>query len=56
MSNPGDADATPITSLKQLADHIAAGCKPPAQFRMEVQPLSRVAIECQPAHTSFSSS
>jgi glutamate--cysteine ligase len=34
MSNPGDADATPITSLKQLADHIAAGCKPPEQFRI----------------------
>jgi glutamate--cysteine ligase len=34
MSNPGDADATPITSLRQLADHIAAGCKPKAQFRM----------------------
>jgi len=34
MSNPGDADATPITSLKQLADHIAAGCKPPADFRI----------------------
>ena len=29
MSNPGDADATPITSLKQLADYLAAGCKPP---------------------------
>ena len=24
----------PITSLKQLADHIAAGCKPPEQFRI----------------------
>jgi glutamate--cysteine ligase len=34
MSNPGDADATPITSLKQLADHIAAGCKPPERFRI----------------------
>jgi glutamate--cysteine ligase len=34
MSNPGDTDATPITSLKQLADHIAAGCKPPDQFRI----------------------
>ncbi len=34
MSNPGDADATPITSLKQLADHIAAGCKPPGRFRI----------------------
>ena len=29
MSNPGDADDTAITSLKQLADHLAVGCKPP---------------------------
>ena len=28
MSNPGDADDTPIASVQQLADHIAAGCKP----------------------------
>ena len=28
MSNPGDTDATPITSVRQLAEHIAAGCKP----------------------------
>jgi glutamate--cysteine ligase len=34
MSNPGDADSTPITSLQQLADHIAAGCKPAEQFRI----------------------
>lgn len=34
MSNPGDADSTPITSVRQLADHIAVGCKPPAQFRI----------------------
>ncbi|HTI80893.1 MAG TPA: glutamate--cysteine ligase [Acetobacteraceae bacterium] len=34
MSNPGDADATPITSLKQLADYLAAGCKPAAAFRL----------------------
>jgi glutamate--cysteine ligase len=34
MSNPGDADATPITSLRQLADYLAAGCKPPEQFRI----------------------
>jgi glutamate--cysteine ligase len=34
MSNPGDTDATAITSLKQLADHIAAGCKPPERFRI----------------------
>jgi len=34
MSNPGDGDATPITSIRQLADHIAAGCKPAAEFRI----------------------
>jgi glutamate--cysteine ligase len=32
MSNPGDSDATAITSTGQLADYIAAGCKPRAQF------------------------
>ncbi len=32
MSNPGDADATPITSVRQLADHIAVGCKPRDRF------------------------
>jgi len=34
MSNPGDGDATPITSIRQLAEHFAAGCKPAAQFRI----------------------
>ena len=34
MSNPGDADATPITSLGQLADYIAEGCKPATSFRV----------------------
>jgi glutamate--cysteine ligase len=34
MSNPGDADSTPITSLRQLVDYVAAGCKPPDQFRI----------------------
>jgi glutamate--cysteine ligase len=34
MSNPGDTDATAITSLRQLTDHIAAGCKPREQFRI----------------------
>jgi len=34
MSNPGDGDATPITSLQQLADHIAVGCKPEGEFRI----------------------
>ncbi len=34
MSNPGDADATPITSLGQLADYIAEGCKPAPLFRI----------------------
>ena len=34
MSNPGDADTTPIESVQQLADFIAAGCKPSAEFRI----------------------
>jgi glutamate--cysteine ligase len=34
MSNPGEADATPITSMRQLAEFIAAGCKPREQFRI----------------------
>ena len=34
MSNPGDADATPLTSIQQMADHLAAGCKPPKDFRI----------------------
>ncbi len=32
MSNPGDGDATPITSLTELADYIAAGGKPRAAW------------------------
>jgi glutamate--cysteine ligase len=34
MSNPGEADATPIHSVRQLADYIAAGCKPREQWRI----------------------
>jgi glutamate--cysteine ligase len=34
MSNPGDADTTPITSVAQLAAFIAEGCKPAEQFRI----------------------
>ncbi len=34
MSNPGDADATPLTSVRQMADYLAAGCKPAEQFRI----------------------
>jgi len=34
MSNPTDADTTPIASVRQLADYIAAGCKPPADWRI----------------------
>lgn len=34
MSNPGDGDATPITSLRQLADYLAVGCKPRTDFRI----------------------
>ncbi len=32
MSNPGDADATPIEQVGQLADYIAVGCKPAERF------------------------
>lgn len=34
MSNPGEGDATPISSLQQLADYLAVGCKPRARFRL----------------------
>ena len=34
MSNPGDADSTPITSVRQLADYIAVGGKPRERFRI----------------------
>ena len=34
MSNPGDADDTPIASVRQLAEHIAAGCKPRSEYRI----------------------
>jgi glutamate--cysteine ligase len=34
MSNPGDADDTPITSVQQMAEYFAAGCKPHAEFRI----------------------
>ncbi len=34
MSNPGDADTTPIGSVQQLADYIAAGCKPKSEYRI----------------------
>src|SRR6201996_1007612 len=34
MSNPGDADDTPISSIQQMAEYLAAGCKPHAQFRI----------------------
>ncbi len=34
MSNPGDEDATPITGVRQLADTLAAGCKPRQDWRI----------------------
>ena len=34
MSNPGDTDATPVTSVRQLAEYLAAGCKPRAEWRI----------------------
>lgn len=34
MSNPGEADITPIRSVGQLADYMVAGCKPREQWRI----------------------
>jgi glutamate--cysteine ligase len=34
MSNPGDEDATPVTGVRQLADTLAAGCKPRDAWRI----------------------
>jgi glutamate--cysteine ligase len=34
MSNPGDADATAITSRRQLAEYLASGIKPADRFRI----------------------
>jgi len=34
MSNPGDADTTPITSVQQLADYLAGGGKPRDAWRI----------------------
>jgi len=34
MSNPGEADATPITAVRQLADYLAAGSKPRDAWRI----------------------
>ena len=32
MSNPGDADATTVTGVRDLADYLAGGCKPASDF------------------------
>ena len=34
MSNPGDLDDTPLTSVQQMAEYLAVGCKPKEQFRI----------------------
>ena len=34
MSNPGEADPTPITSVRQLAEWFAAGSKPREAWRI----------------------
>ncbi len=34
MSNPGDTDDTPISSVQQMAEYLAVGCKPRSQFRI----------------------
>src|ERR1700690_4017717 len=34
MSNPGEEDATPITSVRQLAEYLAVGGKPRETWRI----------------------
>ncbi|MFL5280815.1 MAG: glutamate--cysteine ligase [Rhodopila sp.] len=34
MSNPGDSDETPLTSVREMAEYIADGCKPRGAFRI----------------------
>ncbi len=34
MSNPNDADQTPITSVQQMAAYLAEGCKPQERWRI----------------------
>jgi glutamate--cysteine ligase len=34
MSNPGDVDDTPLTSVRQMAEHLASGCKPANRHRI----------------------
>ena len=34
MSNPGDSDDTPLQSVRQMAEYLAAGCKPRAAWRI----------------------
>ena len=34
MSNPGEGDLTPISTISQLADYLASGCKTPDRFRI----------------------
>ena len=34
MSNPGDADDTPLTSVQQMAEYLSVGCKPREHFRI----------------------
>ncbi len=34
MSNPGETNQTPISGVAALAAYLAAGCKPPAAFRI----------------------
>jgi len=34
MSNPGDADDTPLRSVQQMAEYLSVGCKPKEAFRI----------------------
>jgi glutamate--cysteine ligase len=34
MSNPGNSDETPLTSVSQMAEYLSVGCKPREDFRI----------------------
>ncbi|HEX7388677.1 MAG TPA: glutamate-cysteine ligase family protein, partial [Acidiphilium sp.] len=55
MSNPGEADATPITASRQLAAWFEAGCKPRDAFRIGTEHESfgfRLGDHAPPAYLS----
>ena len=54
MSNPGDADNTAVTDIRDLAAWLASGCKPPERFAIGTEHEAfgfRLADNAPPAYT-----